>query len=337
MALLFFTGFENEDGYEGDYVEGIVQSATQKRSGNYSAYSSSSIGYLRHDISGVEVTFILGGACFVNTNSSWWGLILSNDVGVQASVYARAYGDGSGRVVARRGDWNGTTLQSGTKPIYTQTWYYIETKITINNSTGSVIVNIDEVEDINISGVNTQQQAAATVTNAKFGMPTAGYFYMDDLYVCDTTGSVNNDFLGPVRVEGLQPSGNGYNSDFVGSDADSTDNYLHVDEVPADDDTSYIKSSTNGHIDSFALGNLTGSVNSIKGIKVNSVAKVSDTFARNYKNLVRVNGTNYLGSDNNPDTSYNNNFDIWEEDPDTATGWTETGVNAIEVGVEITS
>jgi len=335
MALLFFTGFENEDGYEGDYCS-LSQSATQKRTGSFSGLCNANNLYLGFYYTGSEKTFIVGQALRISQDSYSGGFQISNSTGIQLCVQLVGSAGGNS-VYLRRGDYNDTIIAQSTSSFYINTWYYLEAKITINNTTGSAIVKVDETEVINVSGVDTQAGSTDEITAFTFPLYVNSRCYIDDLYICDTTGSVNNDFLGPVRVEGLQPSGNGYNSDFVGSDADSTDNYLHVDEVPADDDTSYIKSSTNGHIDSFALGNLTGSVNSIKGIKVNSVAKVSDTFARNYKNLVRVNGTNYLGSDNNPDTSYNNNFDIWEEDPDTATGWTETGVNAIEVGVEITS
>ena len=65
------------------------------------------------------------------------------------------------------------------------------------------------------------------------GATTANYDY-DDLYICDGTtvpGEPVNDFLGDVRVDTLYPNGNGNSSQWVGQDANSTDNYLNVDDT----------------------------------------------------------------------------------------------------------
>ena len=339
MALLFFTGFENEDGYEAD-TNRLIQSATQKRTGSYSGLAVAAYPYLHVNYSGSEKTFIFGAAMYINVGGGYCCFHIENAYGPQCTVQLVGAVTGSGRAYIRRGGSGGTVIGTGTKAIYSSTWYYVEAKIFINNTTGSAIVNIDEVEDINISGQDTQFQATDDITILYAGLNAntgSSYFYIDDLYMCDTSGSINNDFLGPVMVEGLTPSGNGYNSDFVGSDADSVDNYLLVDEVPANDDTDYIKSDVVSDIDSFAYGNLTGDIGTIHGIKINSVAKKEDTYDRNFKNFVRVSGTNYLSSEYDPDTSYNNFFTIWEQNPDTATGWTESDVNAIEAGITISS
>jgi hypothetical protein len=37
---------------------------------------------------------------------------------------------------------------------------------------------------------------------------------IDDLYVCDSTGSTNNTFLGDVRVDTVRPIGAGNYSEF---------------------------------------------------------------------------------------------------------------------------
>jgi len=341
MALIFFTGFENED-LEGDYVYNLIQSGTQKRTGSYSGYSSGgSYPRLQLSYSGSEVTFIFGAAVYLTGTNYFLTFQLENSGhSPQCCVMIQATASGSGRITFRRGGYGGTILATGTTPIYTTTWYYVEAKMTVNNSTGAAIVKVDEAEDINVSGVDSQLQSTDEIGYFIFGLnENFGnyYFYIDDLYLLDTTGSVNNDFLGPVKVEGIQPNGNGYNSDFTGSDADKIDNYLLVDEVPNDGDTTYVESDTVSDIDSFTYSNLTGDIGTIHGVKINSIAKKTDTYERNFENFVRISSTNYMGSEKVPSTSYNNYYDIWEENPNTSTGWTESDVNGLEAGITISS
>ena len=68
------------------------------------------------------------------------------------------------------------------------------------------------------------------------GTPT---WDVDDLYVLDGTASTpaNNDFLGDVRVEGLDPNAAGSNAAWTPS---AGANYACVNETPPTDDTSYV-------------------------------------------------------------------------------------------------
>jgi hypothetical protein len=90
-------------------------------------------------------------------------------------------------------------------------------------------------------------------------MQPATSAWIDDLYVCDGSGSVNNDFLGECRVLTLLPSdGNGSNNDFDTSAGGSpADHGAMVNDTTPNDDTDYVSSSTVDHVDSWnypALG-----------------------------------------------------------------------------------
>lgn len=77
-------------------------------------------------------------------------------------------------------------------------------------------------------------------------------YIVDDLAINDASGSFETGYPGEGEVIVLRPNGNGDNSDWVGSDADSTDNYLLVDEVPPDS-ADYVNDNTAGQIDDYNL------------------------------------------------------------------------------------
>lgn len=79
-------------------------------------------------------------------------------------------------------------------------------------------------------------------------------FIVDDIALNDDSGSFQNTYPGECKgIFHLYPNGNGDNSAWTGSDADSTDNYLLVDEFPPDDATTYVQSNTSGQIDDYNI------------------------------------------------------------------------------------
>src|SRR4029077_1029352 len=110
---------------------------------------------------------------------------------------------------------NGTTLATGATSLLNSTWYYIEWKLTVDNTAGVSEVRINGDVEINFSG-DTQATVLSSIRQFQFEgeydvfSDTGSVFSIDDIYVVDTTGSApNNSFLGDVRVECLFPSGNG--------------------------------------------------------------------------------------------------------------------------------
>ncbi|HUR18887.1 MAG TPA: hypothetical protein VMZ51_08140 [Acidimicrobiales bacterium] len=82
---------------------------------------------------------------------------------------------------------------------------------------------------------------------------------MDDFYCCNGAGSTNNDFLGDTTVHKLLPNADGDTNLWVGSDGNSTSNYLLVDEnSPSASD--YVESGTLTATDLYNFENLPGGV-----------------------------------------------------------------------------
>lgn len=280
------------------------------------------------------------GKVFVGVAFRFTGLPGANDVilSFRASSLDQAYLrlNSSGNLEIVRAP--STVLDTGTKVLAINTWYYIEIKMTLSNSTNTndVIVNVDGIEDINLtSGSDTSfTSLALDAVGFEFGMVGQTGYY-DDLYILDDLSNPNS-FLGVCIIEEIKPNGNGNSSDWDGSDADQVDNYLHVDEDVRDDDTSYIEAQVANDLDLFTYENLSLNPLSIYGIMTTTWGKTIVGTHRSVKNTTRSGGTNYFNSEQIfAQDKYTSVRDIEVNDPDTSLSWTKSGINNAEFGLRV--
>jgi hypothetical protein len=251
--------------------------------------------------------------------------------------------DTSGHIVAKRAGPNGTTLGTSTNAMSVSQWYYIEAKVKTDNTTGTVDVKVNGVTWLTLSSQDTQVTANAYVNLVGFGADPVSATGMQqdimDMVVLDTAGSApTNDFLGDVRVEGILPSGNGNTSQLVGQDANSTDNYLNVDEdAPgADDDTTYNESSTVGDKDTYNYPSLTPTTGTVFGVQISPHAKKTDAGTRSIVSVARLSGTETDGSTQTLNSSYAYLPDVRETKPGGGV-WSISDVNSAEFGVKVSA
>jgi hypothetical protein len=113
----------------------------------------------------------------------------------------------------------GTVLGTGSSIISPlNAWHYLETKVVISTTVGTVDVHLDGVSILSLTGQNTQATSNATWNQVSIGLPApagSNTVYVDDFYLCDTTGSFNNTFLGDVSILARLPSGNGTLNNFT--------------------------------------------------------------------------------------------------------------------------
>ena len=211
-------------------------------------------------------------------------------------------------------------------------WHYWECKATIDSVNGAVQVRRDGVTLINLTGVNTQQGANAYVDTVEC-CTQSNYqnTYIDDIYVCDTNGTTNNDFLGDVTIETLHPSFNGTNSQMLGSDGNSVNNYQLINDW---NDGTWTDATNTGDMDTYAYGDTGYSVPStILGVVVTDRAYKTDTGARSIANVALYNGNTLQGSDHAfSGTGINWIIDVLETKPGGG-AWTTAAINAAEFGV----
>ena len=245
-----------------------------------------------------------------------------------------------GTLSVTRGTGAATVLGTTTYTMSAGTTYYIEWKVTFHDTTGTAEIRVNGASVLSLTSIDTKGTANASANGFMIGMDGGATNYQtftySDLYVTDTIGSANTTFLGDVRVDAYFPNGNGNQSDFVGSDSNSTDNYLLVDDATPNSDTDYVESSTATAIDSYAITNMSYTPSVIYGVQTNITAKKDDAGARSIARLIRQGGTNYVGSDAAIATSYAVYSQIDEVDPNTSSAWSKAGVDTAEFGVKVT-
>jgi len=233
---------------------------------------------------------------------------------------------------------NGTAIGStGTTVLTTNTWYYLEVKVTISDTVGVAAVKINGVSELNGTSLDTRNAGNATADTVRIngtgGSSVAETTDFDDLYICDAQGSTNNDFLGDVRVEALFPNGNGNSSQLVGSDGNSTDNYLLVDETtPATAD--YVESSTVGQKDTYAFTNPTSTSGTVYAVQLLPYAAKTDAGVRSIVSVARLSGTEVDSSAKTLSATPQYFPDVRETKPGGGS-WSIADVGNAEFGVKI--
>lgn len=325
MALLFIDGFDH-------YATADI---TKKWDENNIASINAG-----GRITGSYVSVAASGGRYVGkvfTSSSTVIIGFALYVGVRATSLLRLY-DGTTQQVELALTAAGALTISGQSSadnvVPTSAWTYVELKVTIDNTYGSVEVRINgsSTPVISASGLDTQATANAYVNRVRLISSTSGTQFYDDFYLCDTTGSTNNNFLGDVTIRNLYPNGAGNYTQFTPS---TGSNYTCVDEASVNT-TDYVSSSNVGDIDTYALGDLASTATgTIMGIQVNNMALKDDAGARSVANVIRSGTTDEVSSSAALSTSQLDYRSIHETDPATSAAWTVSGINALEAGTKV--
>lgn len=340
--LLFMDSFDawtttSHKGYE--VVGGGSNGATGARTGARAYNSTANSHNARKTLTFGTDTGIAG---FAFMGSAWPGSgtqSLFSFMDVTGASGTRQFSIGvnaSRQLVAHRGSSvGGTLLGTSTSAFSSSISYHIQVKVLIHASAGTVDVLVNGVSWLTLTGVNTRGAAATTLGGIWIGQASTGdscTFNFDDLYVCDTAGAANNDFLGDRKVVALLPSGAGSSTQFTPS---AGSNFQNVDESAPDDDTTYNSSSTIGHKDLYAMGDLASTAGTISGVMTSFRARKDDAGTRTLKSKIKSGATEGNGTDRNLSTSYVTYNDMFEQNPDTSAPWTGSGVNGMEAGVEV--
>jgi len=252
--------------------------------------------------------------------------------------------------------YKGNTLIEETGPDYFNelTWNHIEVKCYIHDSVGYYEVRLNEVTVLSGSGIDTHTYSGG-VSRIRVGggFPNGSYSRWDDLFFLDGNASddpVNpmNDFLGDCRVDCIYPNAAGTYTDFTPS---AGSNYQNVDDGNVagggniDNDTTYNESNQPGDKDTYNHDSVLALSTSIFAIAQNSCVRKTDAGKRYITQLVRVNGTNYYRDTgctlNDGEYHLTDNYKVTQRpmdtNPDTDLAWTESDLNSVESGIEITT
>lgn len=276
-----------------------------------------------------QTTWVVGLAVYFVGNGTEAIVRFYDTAGdVQASVVVQT----NGTIRLYRGTTN-TSLAISDLALNLNTWYYLEVKINIADSGGLFEARVNEQVWVTFTGDTKQTSVAGASRVILYGR--AADNAIDDLYICDGTGSSNNDYLGDCRVDTIYPNGTGVYSNFTPQGSGT--NWENVDETLLDEDTSYNHSNTIDHKDSFAFTNLPAITGTIFGVQACLGARKDDAGVRVVRPLTRIDGTDYEGGDQYLASSFLFARHLWEQNPDTSAAWTQADIDDAEFGYKIQS
>jgi hypothetical protein len=229
---------------------------------------------------------------------------------------------------------NGVTVASSTQALIDNTIFHIQVHLQIADA-GVFQVKLNDTQVINFAG-DTKPGADATINKIRWG-GINGSSEWDDLTVNDTTGAEDNSWPGIIRIARLLPAGPGTYVNNWSRNTGST-NWEAVDEVPPDNDATYIFTSAANLYESFSMSDQSL-------VNVNYKALITSVVAKKDSGTVQIavgirddqNSTDYFGVNSALDVSYGCIQERRTVDPSTAATWTSVGINSQQALIDSTS
>lgn len=236
---------------------------------------------------------------------------------------------------------NNMVAQSTVAVPMSSVWSYLEFQVTFaNTAVGSVTVKLNGQTVLSASNIVTAASANNSANTLVLGymlslLTPLNAYYVDDLYLCDSSGTANTGFLSDVHVVALLPTGAGESTQWTPNGAAA--NWECVDDNPPNDGTTYISSATVGAKDMYTLQSLPNP-GTIHAVQVLTYASKDQAGGRTLQHVVRdtVSGNEISGSQLGPGTTYHFLASQFDTDP-SGNSWTYTEIDQMQAGVEVAS
>ena len=249
MSLLFYDGFDNYtylplkwDEFT-QYSQFSIKSGIGRKNDNalcaFSDYTDISYDHIGKHLGTYQETIILGFA-YKKVKTDYGYIEIDFNTGDTTQSKIRLFDTG---IIWYKGD---DSFNYGKEYVLKfNSWNYFEAKIKTHTTSGTVDIRVDEHSVIALSNIST-----ATTTNyidrvrfksRHISNTYINYAYIDDLYIANVSGTVNNNFLGNCTVTSLSPTSQGEYSDFsLPSTISGVSNYSMINEsVYTEDTTTY--------------------------------------------------------------------------------------------------
>jgi|MudIll2142460700_1097286.scaffolds.fasta_scaffold04411_3 hypothetical protein len=205
---------------------------------------------------------------------------------------------------------------------------------------GVIQVRIDGSLDINFSG---DTSAGGTSVNrvchgSGSHLGSYPYHHFDDLALNDTTGGVDDSWVGGTHIEKLTPNGVGTTNGWFGSDYDYTDNHLLVDDFPPDSDTTYVVAdqSATGLQEQYALSDFTPTNKRILNVWAEARLKKTSDTTTNVKLGLKSGSSDYLSSNIPLTTNYARyTGTVYSTNPADSQDWEDADLDSLEFVAEV--
>jgi hypothetical protein len=294
--------------------EGFVGSGTAMGRLNISPVSELWVNW-RHTFADLTNTTVISLISFFNTSFSTTQALfrlLKNGAAQTDGIVRGQYWDGSAWVNIGGGPF--------TNSVNTEETLHIK----MDEASGIFRRYRNTVLDGELLG-DTIRTAAITIDRIEFASSSGtGAQTFSEIIIATT------DIRGR-RLQRLEPTADGANTAWTGTFAD-------VDETGVGD-SDYISSNTANQVETFVVADIAVSLaaaHAVEGVVISVRARKGEAGPQNLQAVLRTNSTDFVSS-NYPtlNTVFQGGLQkIWETNPDTAAAWTQSEVNAIEVGVK---
>lgn len=210
--------------------------------------------------------------------------------------------------------------------IQPQTWHHIEFQADANAS-GTCNVYVDGL--LVVTATADFKDGSAFTSISFFG--DGGGTVIDDI-VIQTDASTQPPLIGEHKIHTLLPTADTAQADWTGAFTDIDDPF-----GSADGDSTFISTTTLNNKSEFAVGDLSESPATIHAVQSMIIARKTDAGTKGVTAYIQSGTTRADGTEFAAAETYASDTTIRSVDPDTASAWTVSGVNALLVGVEITT
>jgi hypothetical protein len=336
MALILMEGFDiTSTAGIPDFVTRFPTAPSINAGGRFGGAYASAAGDLRFIFPSALSAGVCGAAFQRSSNDPVGAKLISLYAGATEVIFLRTNAADLGTLEVVIGS---TVVGSAPKPTpLLNTWAYVEVGWTVGAGTGKFQLAWNGVQILDLTGL-----AMGTANITEHRWVSNVYNYIDDLYLLDLTGPAPyNARLGDCRVETLLPNGDGASSQWLGSDGNSVNNSLLVDENPVNT-TDYVAASAVGLRDLYAVTDPSGAgAGDILAVQVQAYMAKSDAGAPigNLNGVLRlstgeVTSLPIASGAQIASTYATKDSPIATVDP-TGAAWTGTAVTNLQAGVEV--
>jgi hypothetical protein len=334
MAMLWADGFDS-------------YSSTSDLSRNWTVGSTWAWNSTNGVIGGGCIQCAPGGTNQITTINAWsipapnyvyccFWVKISAAPNAQATFFLETTGNGlavnSSGILLALG--NGSVIATGNTNICDNKWHWIE--FSSDNQAGVNSGHFNCYCDTILQCASLGSGANQNSTSALFQqLATNGTIYVDDFFGGDNNSpapSASSLPIGPRFITTKRPSSDS-SVQFVPDSGSS--NSARVNEVSADEDSSYVQSNTSGNADTYNYGAIGFTPATVTSVQVVSRVKNPGAGTINHKARCISNGTTSDGSSTVTPTSYSDIRAIYNQDPNTSASWTAANVDAATFGITV--
>ncbi len=235
----------------------------------------------------------------------------------------------------------GTTIiaSSGAGVVPLADWCYLELRLVCDNVTGSYEVDIDGLNVLSDTGVDTQHSTDSFHDVVRFNgvlastSPEKG-MRIDDFWVCDSTGSAPmNNLQGPgTKIVTIHPDGDGDATNWTPSTGNT--NYNLVDEEVLVD-SEYVEASIMNDDDLYTYES-PADIHNLRAVQVVTEALTTEPNEWTLETLIKHNPTvDSNGGQSVGSSEWLGVTRTMETNPVTTANWTSADIDNLQIGMRV--